>query len=407
MSNPVVLRLMSLVGLVVMMAIAWALSEDHRKVNWRIIGWGLGLQFAFALLVLRTGFGLMFFEAVQSAFNVFTNATNQGAAVLFGPLADETKAGAVMMAFQVLPVIIFVSAVAGLLQHMGVIQAAVQGIAWLMRRTMKTSGAETFAAVLQVFMGIEAVTGIRGYLRRMTRSELHVVLVTFMANIAASVMVVYASFGAKPGNLLAASLMSAPAAILIAKLMVPETGTPETNGTTRIVLPRDSHNFIDATSRGAYDGLQMALSVGAMLLAFIGIVYLLNQATLAVTGITLSHILGWVFTPFAWLMGVEPKDIASVAQLLGKKTILNEFLAYADLKPLIEQGALSKRSITIATYALCGFSNPGSLGILMGAAQALMPERRSEVAALGLKALVGGTLSTFMTACVAGIIINE
>ena len=405
MSNPIVLRAISLLGLVMMMAIAWAMSEDRRRVSWRIVGWGLGLQFAFALLVLRTGFGLVFFETVRSAFLLFTDATREGARFLFGTLTEDYQIGAIM-AFQVLPVIVFVSALAGVLQHLGVIQVVVRGMAWLMRRTMKTSGAETFAASLLVFMGIEAVTGIRGYVRAMTRSELCTVLTTFMATIAASVMVVYASFGAKPGHLLAASLMSAPAAILISKLMVPETGSPETAGNAAIVIPVESHNVVDAAARGASDGLQLALNVGAMLVAFIGLVYLADRGIIAVTGVTLSNIMGWIFVPFAWVMGVAPDDVVTVAQLLGKKTILNEFLAYADLKPLIEQGAISQRSITIATYALCGFANPGSLGIMMGAATALMPERRGEVAALGLKAFVGGTLAAFMTACVAGIIVN-
>jgi len=405
MSNPIVLRAISLLGLVMMMAIAWAMSEDRRRVSWRIVGWGLGLQFAFALLVLRTGFGLVFFETVRSAFLLFTDATREGARFLFGTLTEDYQIGAIM-AFQVLPVIVFVSALAGVLQHLGVIQVVVRGMAWLMRRTMKTSGAETFAASLLVFMGIEAVTSIRGYVRAMTRSELCTVLTTFMATIAASVMVVYASFGAKPGHLLAASLMSAPAAILISKLMVPETGSPETVGNAAIVIPVESHNVVDAAARGASDGLHLALNVGAMLVAFIGLVYLADRGMVAVTGVTLSHVMGWVFVPFAWLMGVAPDDVVTVAQLLGKKTVLNEFLAYADLKPLIEQGAISQRSITIATYALCGFANPGSLGIMMGAATALMPERRGEVAALGLKAFVGGTLAAFMTACVAGIIVN-
>lgn len=406
MSNPLFLRFMSLIGLVTMMAIAWAMSENHRKVNWRIIGWGLGLQFAFALLVLRTGFGLVFFDAVKSAFLLFTDATREGAKFLFGTLTDDYKIGAIM-AFQVLPVIVFVSALAGVLQHLHVIQVVVRTMAWLMRRTMKTSGAETFAASLLVFMGIEAVTGIRGYVRTMTRSELCTVLTTFMATIAASVMVVYASFGAQPGHLLAASLMSAPAAILISKLMVPETGTPQTDGNTPVVMPIESHNIVDAAARGASDGLQLALNVAAMLVAFIGLVYLADRGVEAVTGITLSSIMGWVFVPFAWVMGVEPNDIVAVGRLLGTKTILNEFLAYRDLQPLIQQAAIAPRSITIATYALCGFANPGSLGIMMGAATALMPERRGEVAALGWKVFLGGTLAAFMTACVAGIIVNE
>ncbi len=403
MDGSIVLRLISAVGLVAMVGLAWAMSENRSRVSWRPVVWGIALQFILAILILRTAFGRAFFEYVNAAFDVITAATNEGAKFVFGTLPTNFDIGAIV-AFQVLPVIIFVSSLAAVLQHLGVIQALVNGMAYIMRRTMKTSGAETFAAALQVFMGIESLPASKGYLDDMTRSELFVIMVTFMATIATSVMVAYANFGAEPGHLLAASIMCAPSALLVSKLMVPETGTPRTDGSSRITIPVESHNVVDAAARGASDGLSLALNVGAMLIAFIAMVYLLDLLLKGVTGHSFAQIMGWCFTPFAFLMGVPWHDVGTVAQLLGKKTVLNEFLAYADFKPLVAQGALSPRSVVIATYALCGFANPGSLGILLGAMTALLPKRRSEVASLGLKSLVAGTLSCFIAACIAGIL---
>ncbi len=400
------LRMTSLLGLVVMLGLAWGLSENRSKIRWRPVIWGLGLQFILAVLILRTGFGRTFFESVNACFDVLTDATKEGAKFVFGNLPENFEIGAIV-AFQVLPVIIFVSSLAAVLQHLRIIQAVVNGMAYVMRRTMGTSGAETFAAALQAFLGIESLPASRDYLGDMTRSELFVIMVTFMGTIATSVMVAYASFGAQPGHLLAASLMCAPSALMISKLMVPETGHPRTDGTTRIVVPVESHNVVDAAARGATDGLNLALNVAAMLIAFIGMVYLVDLAVKGVTGYTFANIMGWFFYPFALLMGVPWHDAGAVAQLLGKKTVLNEFLAYADFKPLVASGALSPRSVTIATYALCGFANPGSLGILLGAMTAMIPQRRSEVAALGIKSLIAGTLTCFVAACIAGMLVNE
>ena len=403
--NQLLLRFISFLGLVVMLGLAWALSENRRKVSWRLVFWGVGLQVMLGVLILRTGFGRVFFEYVKAGFDVVTDATKEGAGFVFGKLPVDFDIGAIV-AFQVLPVIIFVSALSAILFHLHVIQLLVRAMAGLMRRTMKTSGAETFGAALLVFLGIESLTSIRAYLKDMTRSELNTLFTTFMATIAASVMVAYASFGAQPGHLLAASLMSAPAAIVISKLMAPEVDKPKTDGATRIVVPVESHNVVDAAARGASEGLNMALNVGAMLIAFIGLIYLLNLGMKSITGVTFEQVMGWFFQPFAFVMGVPWQDVGAVGGLLGKKTVLNEFLAYADLKPMIEAGTLSPRGQTIATYALCGFANPGSLGIMIGAASALMPERRQEVVQLGLKAFIGGTLACFTTACVAGMLAN-
>ncbi len=416
------LRLTSALGLCCMVGLAWLLSENRRRVQWRVVVWGMALQFGLGVLVLRTPIGAPFFNWVKAGFDVITSASGEGAQFVFGNLSkfflieSVLVPGAVglepagpltvnaVVAFHVLPVIIFVSGLSATLQHLGVIQAVVRGMAWLMRRTLKTSGAETFGVALLVFLGIESVSALGNYLRLMTRSEVFVLLVGFLATIASSVMVAYAGFGAEPGHLLAASLMSAPAAIVMAKLMVPETGEPVTSGNARVELPVESHNVFDAAARGGALGLNMALNVGALLIVFIGLIHLADLFTTAVTGQTLTVLLGWLFRPFAFLMGVPWSDIGPVSELLATKSVFNEFLAYEDLGPMIKDGALSGRGTAIATYALCGFANPGSLGIMIGAFAGMAPERRSEVASLSLKAYVAGTLACFTTACVAGIL---
>lgn len=421
------LRGISGLGLVCFFVMAWALSENRRKVPWRVVLWSVGLQAVLGVLVLRTGWGRGFFAGVKAGFDLLTEGSTAGAQFLFGSLSqvfilDHAMAPgpggemapqapfvvSAVFAFNVLPVIIFVAAVSAMLQHFGVIQAVVRGMAWLMRRTMKTSGAETFGAALLVFTGIESAAALGGYLAKMTRSELFTLQTAYMATIAASVMVAYASFGAEPGHLLAASLMSAPAAIALAKLMLPETETPETGAAAhRFEMPVESVNVFDAAARGAATGLNMALNVGALLIVFVGLIFLLDKGATALTGEKLTVILGVAFRPFAWLMGVPGPDIRTASELLATKTVFNEFLAYQQLQALIADGALSKRSIVILTYALCGFANLGSMGILIGGLSALAPERRAEIARLSLWAVISGTLASFTTACIAGILAAE
>lgn len=445
-------RFISLLGLLVLMALAWAFSEQRRAVSLRIIVCGLALQVLIGLLLLPTFlqawfFGpivrgvvwactlgqvttnaspdLLVFRGMAAVVTLLTDATLAGAKFVFGSLATDQQIGAVV-AFQVLPVIILVSAISAMLYHVGVIQVLVRAMAWLMRRTLGTSGAETFGAALLVFLGIESMTAIRGYLANMTRSELAALMSTFMATIAGSVMVVYAgAFGAAPGDLLTASLMSAPAALLISKLLVPETENPQTAGSGRIALSVDSHNLVDAASRGTGQGLKLALNVGAMLIAFIGLVFLADRFLQFVSPwilpwsygaaanafgwpevqvLTLEGLFAVVFAPFAFLLGVPWGDIPAVAQLLGTKSVLNEFLAYARLQDI--RDTMSPRAVTIATYALCGFANPGSLGILIAGMTALAPERRRTIVELGIKSLVAGTFACFMTACLAGVLIH-
>lgn len=427
MENSLLLRGASLAGLAGLLFLAWLLSENRRRAQWRVVAWGIGLQFVLGVLVLRTGIGRAFFSGVKGGFDLITSASAAGAEFLFGNLTrlfvldramvlgpDGTMApqepfvvGAVM-GFNVLPVIIFVAGLSAILQHFGVVQAVVRAMAWLMRRTLKTSGAETFGAALLVFTGIESAATLGDYVRRMTRSELFTIQTAYLATIAASVMVAYASFGAEPGHLMAASLMSAPAAIALAKIMVPETGVPETSSEGhRFEMTVDSVNLFDAAARGAGVGLNMALNVGALLIVFVGLIHLADQASLAVTGAKLNVLLGYGFRPFALMMGVPWRDIGPVSELLATKTVFNEFMAYQNLQGMIQGEVISKRSIVIATYALCGFANPGSLGILIGGLSSLAPERRAEVARMSLRALAAGTFAAFMTACVAGVLLQE
>ncbi|PCJ51332.1 MAG: NupC/NupG family nucleoside CNT transporter [Candidatus Hydrogenedentota bacterium] len=411
------LRLISFLGLAAMVLLAWVLSENRKHIDWRLVGIGVTLQAFLGLIILRTDAGNRFFDGVGTVFGILGTASQQGASFVFGKLSEifvlnpQAVAGAdepvlinAIFAFSVLPVVIVASSLAGILYHLRIIQAVVRGMAWLMQKTLRTSGAETFGAAMLVFLGIESMPSIKGYLHTMTRSELLTLMTAFMATVAASVLFAYASFGASPGHLLAASIMSAPAAIVISKILVPETETPVTQGGVKIEVEVESHNVMDGAARGAAEGVTLALNIGALIIAMISIVYLINQGMSAITGYTFTEVMGWFFIPFAWLMGIPSQDVPAVAQLLGTKTVLNEFLAYAELQPLIDSGQLQPRSITIATYALCGFANPGSLGILIAGLSGLAPERRSEIAGLGIKSFAAGTLAVFMTACIAGIL---
>jgi len=412
-------RLTSFLGLLVMVGIALALSRDRRHISLRLVLTGLGLQLALAMAVFLTGAGGILFEAADQAFRFLMEASNAGAQFLFGGLVTDTAAESgetvalgigATVAFQVLPLVIFFSALAGVLYHLGITQLVVRGLARVMQKAMGTSGAESLGCALFVFFGIESTTAIGEYIRRMTRSEVFTLMTAFMATIAGTVMGAYVTFGAAPGHLVTASLMSAPAAIVLSKILLPETDQPVTRGQVRFDPPKESVNVIDAASRGAWQGLQLAATIGAALIAFVGLVHLVNMILAAVSGIwmaeplTLQQLMGWVFSPFALVMGVPWEDAHEVGQLLGTKTILNEFLAYEALQPLAQGGAIGERSVTIATYALCGFANFGSVAILVGGLGIIDPDRKSLYAKYGLWALVAGTLAAFMTACYAGML---
>ncbi len=411
-------RFVSLLGLAVMLGIAWALSENRRKFPTRTVLWGIGLQLLVgAVLLPWEPLRARVFDAADGFVSVLTRSSNHGASFLFGKLTTDfqlTRVGShsALMAFSALPVIVFVSAVSAVLYHCGVIQAVVRGMARLMQRTMRISGAEALTSALLVFFGVESTTAVGEYIRRMTRSEIFTVMAAFMATIAGSVMVVYAGFGAEPGHLITASLMSAPAAIVIAKLMIPETGEPATVGAAEFKPPRETANLVDAAASGAAQGMRLALNIAAMLIAFVGIVYLVNIGLGAIPvkiggqPLSLQLVFGWAFAPFAALMGVPLGDVPEVGQLLGTKTVLNEFLAYVQMKGMLDaEGgpAIGERARVIATYALCGFANPGSMAIIIGGLSGIDPDRRGEFARLGWKCLVAGTLAAFCTACVAGM----
>ena len=419
-------RLMGFVGLAVLMGIAWALSNNRRRFPVRTVLWGLVLQFAFALVILRTGWGRAFFYGFEQAFNRLISFTDAGAQFVLGDwgvpiqatnaVTGKPHAIGFLLAFKVLPVIIFFASLMSILYHLGIMQKIVGGMAWVMKRCMRVSGAESVVAATEVFVGMtEAPFAIRPYLATLTESELLAVMVAGLATIAGSVMALYVSFGVDAGHLLCASVMSAPASLLIAKIMIPETGKPVTFGTLRIPYEKTTKNVIDAAAGGATDGLKLALNVATMLIAFIALLAMVNYLLasghdLIARGIgwqvfpsSLEEIFGWLFRPLAWVMGVPWSESGQIGSLMGVKISLNEMIAYQKLVAV--KATLSERSVTIATYALCGFANFGSMAIQIGGVSALVPELRGELSRLSLRALAGGSLATFMTACIAGILL--
>jgi CNT family concentrative nucleoside transporter len=405
------LRALSLFGLFAIVAIAWLCSTDRRRPPWRVVAWGLGLQLALGVVLLRTEAGRRVFVAVNEAVNGLVRFTDAGTRFMFGPLEE----GGFVFAIEVLPIIIFMGSVFGILYHLGVIQRVVGLLARALARTMGVSGAESLAAVANVFVGMtEAPLMVRPYLERMTRSELFCVMTTGMATIAGSVLVAYAKMLGEAqyaGHLVTASLLSAPAGVLIAKLMLPETETPLTGAAAGALVERSSVNVIDAASEGALAALRLAAYVGGLLIAFVALVAMVNAGVetlggfFGVEGLTLQRIFGIAFAPLALLMGIAPADALEVGSLLGLKTVLNEFLAYQDLAQQIAARAISERSAVIASYGLCGFANFGSLAILIGGMGGMAPSRRGEIAELGMRAILAGTLASAMTGAVAGLLL--
>lgn len=396
-------RFTGIIGLVLFVAIAWLFSENRKRIDWRLVVWGLALQILLALFILRTSLGLLVFDAARVVMTGLLDFTDYGSRFLFGTLVSDFEIGAIV-AFKVLPTIIFVSSLMGVLYYLRIISVVVRAMAWVMHRTMKVSGAEALMAAMFVFMGIESTTAIKEYLRKMTRSELFTVMVCFMSTIAGSVMAVYVSFGASAGHLLAASVMSAPAAIAISKIMVPETEVPVTSGAMKESLRSKDVNVIEAAANGAADGLKLALTIGAMLLAFVALIGMLDYL-LKFTGTSFGAISSYLFMPVAWVMGVPWNECAPVGELLGTKVLFNEFISYQRMQEMIAAGGLSGRGAAIATYALCSFANFGSIAILIGGIGAVAPERKSLVAKLSMKALLAGLLAGFMTASIAGVLL--
>ena len=415
-----------LLGIAFLLSAAWVLSARRRAIDWGLVAKGLLLQVAFALLVLRTAAGRTFFRAVNDVFLGLIDATNAGAAFLFGALVGHAtpvsggpgivELGA-SLAFSVLPTIVFFSSLMALAYHAGVMQRVVKGAAWLMQRTLRTSGAETTSAAGNIFIGMtEAPLLVRPFIERMTSSEINTVMTGGFATVAGGVMAAYVAmlvgfFPDIAGHLLAASIMAAPAGIVMSKMLLPETDEPVTRDTLGVEVERPWVNAVDAAASGAADGLQLALNVAAMLLAFLALIALANGflgwmgGLVGVEGITLEWLFGRAFAPLAWLIGVPWTDAIEVGSLLGIKIVANEFVAFQTLSTsLAGGGTLSPQAVIITTYALTGFASFGAIAIEIGGIGGIAPSRRADLARLGIRAMVGGLGATCMTATIAGVL---
>ena len=404
-------------GAIVILGLAVACSTNRRAINWKTVAWGLGLQVVFAVIVLKTTVGQRVFSTLGDLITRLLSFAGVGAAFVFGPLGNGTVWGRVMtgalgpeggqyatiFAFQVLPTIIFIAALFAILYYFGVMQVIVRIFAVVMQRVMGASGAESLNVAASIFMGqTEAPLTIRPFLPEMTNSELMTVMTSGMAHISGGIMAAYILFGIEAKHLLTAVIMTAPGTIMMAKMIVPETEVPKTMGSVKLVVERTDVNVIDAAGRGTGEGLHLALNVGAMLISFLALVALVN-AVLGLVHLNLQMIFGWVFAPVAWSMGVPWRDAPTIGNLLGTRMALNEFVAYSQLGPL--KASLDPKSFTICTFALCGFANFSSIGIQIGGIGALAPNRRHDLARLGLRAMFAGTLANFMTATIAGFLL--
>jgi len=409
-------------GAAVILGIALLFSTNRRAINWITVAWGLGLQVVFAVLVLKTPVGQQVFAKLGDAITKLLGFASVGADFVFGPLGTSSVWGRVaqatlgqdaaryttIFAFQVLPTIIFIAALFAILYYFGVMQIVVRVFAVVMHRVLKASGAESLNVAASIFMGqTEAPLTIRPYLPEMTQSELMTVMTSGMAHISGGIMAAYISFGIEAKHLLTAVIMTAPGTIMMAKMLVPETEVPKTMGSVKLEVERTDVNVIDAAGRGTGEGLQLALNVGAMLISFLALIALVNAILGAVPfqgePLSLGRMFGWVFAPVAWSMGVPWRDAPTIGNLLGTRMAVNEFVAYSQLGPL--KASLDPKSFTIATFALCGFANFSSIGIQIGGIGALAPNRRHDLARLGMRAMFAGTLANFMTATIAGFLL--
>jgi CNT family concentrative nucleoside transporter len=429
--------LFGIFGLVVLVGIAYVFSANRKEINWRLVTIGIALQLIFAIFVLLTPYGSAVFNFIGQFFVKVISFTNEGSKFIFGVLADQgefdkafpesmqNQGRGFFFAFQVLPTIIFFSSLMSVLYHLGIMQKIVQGMAWVMAKTMRVSGAESISVAANVFIGqTEAPLVVRPYVSPMTQSELLTLMVGGMATIAGGVLAAYVSLlgGSDPvqqlfyaKHLLSASIMAAPATIVIAKILMPETEVSQTMGEVKVHVEKTATNVIDAAATGAADGLKLALNVAGMLLAFIALIAMVNWIFegvltewlgLMINGkpITLQVLIGYALSPIAWLIGVPLDDSVIVGSLIGQKVIINEFIAYLELGQLIPQGVLSEKAILISTYALCGFANFSSIAIQIGGIGGIAPDRRSDLARFGLRAVLGGSLATMMTATIAGVL---
>jgi CNT family concentrative nucleoside transporter len=405
------LRFMSALGLGTMILIGFLFSSNRGAINWRTVTSGILLQITLGLIILKLPFGQQIFEFARELFTGILNYTNEGSKFVFGGLTDASKIGFVF-ATMVLPTIIFMSSLMSILYHVGIMQIVINIVSKVMVKVMGTSGAESLSCAANIFAGqTEAPLVVRPYIDNMTRSELLAMMTGGMATVAGGVLAAYVGFGIDAGHLLAASVMAAPAALVLAKLFIPETEESQTKGFVKLKVEKTYSNIIEAAAAGAGDGLKLAVNVGAMLLAFIALIAMVNgmigyiTTAVGVDGITLEKISGWLFAPIAFLIGIPWEDCVNFGSLLGKKVIINEFVAYLDLKSMIEAETMSSRSITMATYALCGFANFSSIAIQVGGIGTIAPKRRGDLAKLGITCLAGGMMAGLMTASIAGIFI--
>ena len=417
-------RLQPILGLILIALIAYTLSSNRKAIRPRTVAWGFGLQFLFAVIVLKTSYGQRTFEILGEKIRQLLDFAAIGSAFVFGPIGDRTVWARIMdkvlgpegaqysviFAFQIAPTIIFIAALFAILYYFGIMQIIVRLFAVVMNRVMKASGAESLNVAASIFMGqTEAPLTIRPYLPKMTESELMTVMTSGMAHISGGIMAAYVAFGIEPKHLLTAVIMTAPGTLMMSKMFVPETGTPETLGTVKLDMKKTDVNVIDAAGRGTTEGLHLAMNVVAMLISFYALVALMNAmlggagAWVGIPDLSLQKIFGWVFAPVAWSLGVAWRDAAVVGNLLGTRMVLNEFIAFAQLGPIRE--SLDPRSFTVATFALCGFANFSSIGIQIGGIGALVPERRHDLARLGFRAMLAGTLANFVSACIAAMLL--
>jgi concentrative nucleoside transporter, CNT family len=421
-------RYTGILGILAVLVAAWLFSTDRRAIRWRTIAWGLGLQFTFAFIVLRSDIGEKFMTWAGGVVTNMLSATFAGTQVLFGQFGlpnsgafgdalarvpNHTAAQGAVFAFQVLPTIIFISAFFAVLYHIGLMQIIIRAMAWVMLKTMRISGAESMNVAASIFMGqTEAPLTIRPFLSRATRSELMTIMTSGMAHVSGGIMAMYIAQGVEARHLLSAVIMTSPGTILMAKMLVPETEVPATEG--RVVIPKDElhaeENFVGAIARGTIDGGKLAMNVAIMLISFLALVALLDMLLGWVHGgvhwfpSSLGQILGFVGAPVAWLIGVPWHDAPAIGNLLGTRMALNEVVAYIALGA--EKATLAPRSFTIATFALCGFANLGSIGMQIGGIGALVPERRNDLARLGVRAMMAGTMANLISASIAGIFLG-
>jgi CNT family concentrative nucleoside transporter len=407
-------RYTGILGLLTMLALAYIFSTNRRAIRVKTVAWGLGLQITFAIFVLRIDYGRRAFQVIGDAANKALSYSFFGSEFVFGPLGKQSSNIGFIFAFQVLPVVIFICALFAILYHVGIMQIVIRGMAWAMTRIMGASGAESLNVAASIFMGqTEAPVTIRPFLPELTRSELMTVMTSGMAHVSGSIMAAYFAFGAEPRHVLSAVIMTAPGTILVSKMLVPETEIPKTAGT--VVMPESEEekekqeNLLGAIARGTGDGLHMALNIGAMLIAFIALIHLLDGMMGGIHNhfvwfpSSLEGILGVIFAPVAWVIGIPWRDCHIIGNLLGTRMVLNELVAFSMLGP--QRAALDPRSFTIATFALCGFANLSSVGIQIGGIGALAPNKRGELARLGIRAMLAGTMANLMSASIAGMLL--